>query len=93
MLDFDIVLLSWLRFIELSSAVNSILSFFGHAAVIECAFIEDKMVMECVEVVLKIGLLLHPERACPCCEVSVRSRFLLFGNYDSSFCSEEVATK
>ena len=92
-LDFEDLSSRPLRYNEVSSAVNSVRSFFGPVDLAALAFIEEKMVPGCVEVAQKFKRLQDPDRASPWYGVSVRSCVLLFGTYVTVLQAREVATR
>ena len=78
---------------EVTSAMICIRSFFRRADVAARAFIEDKMVPRCVEVVQKFKRHQDPESASPWYGVSVRCREILNGKYVACLRAEEVPTR
>ena len=91
-IDVEELSLSCLGCNEVSSAVNTVRRFFGHATLAACAFNEDKSVPGCDEAAQKIKQLQGPERASPWYGVSVRIRNRLVGIYVTSLHAREVAT-
>ena len=91
--DFENFSFSCLGYSEVSTAVNSVRSFFGQADVAACAFIEDKIVPGCVEVAQKFKRFQDPERAITWYAVFIRTRELPFGTYVSSLRAGGLATR